>query len=225
MQKVIFGIFTHPDDEAFGPVATLIQEVRRGALLHLICATAGEAGVNVDNHPDLGAVRLDEWRQAAERIGASSTHYLGYRDSHLCNDDFHTIADTIEPLIRSTAAEYPTATIEFMSFDTNGISGHLDRVLMARVTCYLFYKLRDELTMRLRLFCVSCDQLPAPGHDWIYSDLGRDDTEITEVVDARNTYATLREVMRTHHSQRSDYGAFHAPLGEARAINSFITVE
>ena len=36
MKKIIFGIFAHPDDEAFGPSGTLLLETRSGTELHLI---------------------------------------------------------------------------------------------------------------------------------------------------------------------------------------------
>ncbi|MFZ2494806.1 MAG: PIG-L family deacetylase [Candidatus Saccharimonadales bacterium] len=65
MKKVIFGIFAHPDDEAFGPAGTLIQEVQNGSEVHLITLTAGQAGSNPDNHEDPGAIRLKEWKNPA----------------------------------------------------------------------------------------------------------------------------------------------------------------
>ena len=77
MKKVIFGIFAHPDDEAFGPAGTLIQEVQNGSELHLITITAGEAGSNPDNYDDLGQIRLEEWRRSGELIGATTMTHLG----------------------------------------------------------------------------------------------------------------------------------------------------
>ena len=58
MQKILFGIFAHPDDEAFGPVAALLDEVEKGTELHLITLTGGENGTNPDNLDNLGEVRL-----------------------------------------------------------------------------------------------------------------------------------------------------------------------
>ena len=45
MKRVIFGIFAHPDDEAFGPSGTLLMETKAGTELHLITLTLGEAGI------------------------------------------------------------------------------------------------------------------------------------------------------------------------------------
>lgn len=75
MSKLVFAIFAHPDDESFGPSGTLLMEAQSGAKVHLISLTAGESGVNPDNQPDLKAIRLNEWNDAGQLIGASGLHY------------------------------------------------------------------------------------------------------------------------------------------------------
>lgn len=95
MKRLVIGIFAHPDDEGFGPSGTLLLETNAGSELHLICATCGEAGQNVDGHGDLGAVRQDEWRAAGKLLGATSMIQLGYPDGKLCNDLYLEIASKI----------------------------------------------------------------------------------------------------------------------------------
>lgn len=60
MRKILLGIFAHPDDEALGPVGTLLREVRDGAELHLITLTAGQAGATgvFTNSFNLGLLRV-----------------------------------------------------------------------------------------------------------------------------------------------------------------------
>ncbi|HEU4830759.1 MAG TPA: PIG-L family deacetylase, partial [Candidatus Saccharimonadales bacterium] len=103
MKKIIFGIFAHPDDEAFGPAGTLLLETRAGTELHLVTLTAGDAGTNPDNHTDLGKVRLEEWRKAGQLIGASSMHSLKYKDGQLNNLSMievgHEIIDLVDKAI------------------------------------------------------------------------------------------------------------------------------
>ena len=53
MKKLLFGIFAHPDDEAFGPSATLYKAAQAGTDVHLIVVTDGDSGANVDGHKDL----------------------------------------------------------------------------------------------------------------------------------------------------------------------------
>ncbi len=224
MKKLIFGIFAHPDDEAFGPAATLIKEVHAGSDVYLICATAGEAGANPDSVPDLKATRLKEWQQAAELIGACDTNHLGYVDGTLCNDNFLPIAHQVIDYIKQHVSGDDTL-IELMSFDTTGISGHIDHIVMSRVAHFVYYSLKPNYRVRLRLACVAKAQFPEANIAWIYMDAGREGTEITETVDARDIHPLHKQVMECHRSQRGDYESHHEPRGENASINHFIVIE
>lgn len=134
MQKILFGIFAHPDDEAFCVAATLLQEAQKGTELHLISLTDGNGkhSVNPDNVNNLGIVRLNEWRRAGELIGATRQHHLGYKDGTLSNDNHIEIAQQIEDLVKSVASERPEVEIEFISLSLNGITGHIDHIVASR---------------------------------------------------------------------------------------------
>ena len=133
MHKLIFGIFAHPDDEAFGPSGTLLSEVRGGAELHLMTLTAGEKGANPDNLPRLSEVRLAEWRKAGALIGAHTMHHLGHTDGELDNVSMLRASEQIEQLVRDTLASHADPVeVEFMSMDTSGITGHIDHIVASR---------------------------------------------------------------------------------------------
>jgi LmbE family N-acetylglucosaminyl deacetylase len=51
-KRVLLGVFAHPDDESFGPGATLAHYARRGVDVHVIIATDGIAG-SVDSQGTL----------------------------------------------------------------------------------------------------------------------------------------------------------------------------
>lgn len=223
MKKVIFAIFAHPDDEAFGPAGTLLVEKAAGNEVHLICATAGENGTNPDGAADLSATRLAEWREAGALLGADSMHHLGYIDGQLSNNVYLEIADKIQAIITSTAADRPEIEIEFMSLDLNGITGHIDHIVMGRVASYLFYRLKasDSRLTRLRLACISRDQLPTHNCNWLYMEAGRTAQEIGETIDARAHLDTIHGIIAAHHSQRADATA-HLKNGDRIAINHFI---
>lgn len=228
MKKLLFGIFAHPDDEAFGPCATLVQEVHSGTQLHLISFTSGQAGANPDNHPDLGAVRLKEWHTAAKLIGATKTHHLGYHDSHLDNEQMIVAQERIVKIIRTTLKQISEPVgIEIMTFDPNGISGHIDHIVASRAASWAYYTLKAEgLTMlRLRYFCVPQTTYPDIQHDWIFMEQGRQKYEISEVIDAREHFDTVNQVMRTHFTQRSDGESHLKRQGKNVAINHFIIQE
>lgn len=226
MKKIIFGIFAHPDDEAFGPAATLLHETKNGAELHLICLTPGDAGMNIDNHDDLAAVRLQEWQTAGQLLGAAGMHQLGYHDGQLCNNDYHEIVDRITAIIDETVAEQTDIEIELMSMDLNGITGHLDHILAGRVAAYIFYKQRDmgRPVTRLLLACVPHSEAPESNIGWLYMDAGRD-----EEVCVKYSYPELHDevlaIMHAHHTQRSDGETHIKNRGDQLTTNYFTTLE
>lgn len=224
MKKIIVGVFAHPDDEAFGVSPTLIKEAAEGAAVHLITLTAGEAGANPDGHDNLGTIRLDEWRNGCAIMGVTSSHYFGYQDGTLSNTNLLAIAERVQELVE-TIASSTEAPIELMSFDTNGISGHIDHIVAARATALAFYRLKARIPGRmtcLRLRCLAEKQLPTHNIDWIYMDAGRTDAEITQIIDAREHHDKVIEVIKAHHSQRRDGETHIARYGKDIGINYFI---
>jgi LmbE family N-acetylglucosaminyl deacetylase len=226
MQKIIFGIFAHPDDEAFGPCGTLLTETRGGSELHLITLTAGENGTNPDNAPNLGKIRLDEWQKGAALLGATSTHHLGYTDGTLGNNDHIAITATIETLVRDIVADRTDIEIECISFDLNGLTGHIDHIVAGRSACLAFYRLRQQgLPMsRLRLSCLSRSDYDTSDTGFVYMEPGRTTDEISETVDARSVLADVHTIMRTHHTQRSDCETQMTKLGDRVAVDHFIVL-
>lgn len=225
MKKIIFGIFAHPDDEAFGPAGTLLQETRSGTDLHLVTLTNGESGTNPDNYENLGEVRLQEWQSAGKLLEARSTHFFGYQDGHMNNLDMIAIGQRIiEYITPLCTTEAQDTEIELMSLDTNGLTGHIDHIVAARAVCYAFYHLqkKDRRFTRVRLYCFSSETLPEKNVDWIYAEPGRTRNEIGEIVDARDLREDIIEVMRTHHSQRNDSDAQIERLGDDLGLDCFL---
>lgn len=225
MNKIIFGIFAHPDDEAFGPCGTLLQEVRNGTQVHLITLTAGERGMNPDNHTDLGGVRLEEWRAAGNLLGASSMHFLGYKDGQLNNVAMIEASRRIMTLVTHTLASLPSdIAIEFMSLDLNGYTGHIDHIVATRAACLAFYtfKKNDPRFSRIRLACLPRQIIPSVNIDWIYMEPGRTREEIDETIDARYLATTIKSIMQAHATQRADYEANIKSQGANLGLNYFI---
>jgi LmbE family N-acetylglucosaminyl deacetylase len=225
MKKIIFGIFAHPDDEAFGPCGTLLLETRAGTELHLVTLTAGENGMNPDNDPDLGNTRLQEWRKAGELLGASSMHHFGYIDGMLSNLAMLEIAQKFGQLVQDTIQnEDPDTEIEFMSLDTNGLTGHIDHIVAARAACLAFYRLHvnDSRFTRIRLFCLSNNHYKEKNTDWLYMEAGRLPEEIDEIIDARNVREGIITIMQAHHTQRGDAESQMTKLGDDLGLDHFI---
>ena len=225
MKKVIIGIFAHPDDEAFGPSGTLLKEVKAGNDVHLVSLTLGEAGTNPDNVPDLATVREQEWLEAGRLIGAKTMHFLGYNDGQLSNLALLEIQHKLLELLQNILREEPADTeIELMTMDLNGISGHVDHIVASRSTHYVFYALKqnEPRLARLRMACVPKSRLPEPNTHWLFMEAGRDETEINEIIDAREYHDEIIAIMRAHYSQRGDGEQHIAQLGDQLGMNYFI---
>lgn len=226
MHKVIFGIFAHPDDEAFGPAGSLLMEKEAGNEVHLLCATAGESGMNPDEHPNIAEIRIDEWKKAGALIGADSMHQLGYRDGTLQNSHFHAIAERITEIVTEITRNRDDIEIEFMSIDLNGITGHMDHICIARIACYVYCTMheKDSRVGKMRLACVPREYFPEANCNWLYMDAGRTPEEIGETVDASRHLPRIRQIVRAHHSQRHDGESHLSQLGDTIAINHFIVL-
>ena len=226
MKKVLFGIFAHPDDEGFGPAGTIIKEVRENSAdVHIITLTPGDAGVNPDNYEDLGAARLAEWHEVGRLLGTASQHNLGYRDGYLANHLYHEVAEKITDIITATIDGYTEPIeIDMMAFDMNGLSGHIDHIFASRVACYVFYtrKESDNRFRQIRFMCIPKQYSPTYNTNWLYMDAGRDDTEYTTVVDAREYRDNIIAVMRAYHSQRDDCEHHLQQRGDNLGIDYFI---
>ena len=69
-KQVLLGIFAHPDDESFGPGATLARYAAEGGEVHVVIATDGIAGsveesTQLAEHESLAQVRSTELSRAA----------------------------------------------------------------------------------------------------------------------------------------------------------------
>lgn len=82
--KRLLVVFAHPDDEA-AIAGTLAHYSKNGVRIALACATRGESGEISDpelaSSENLGTVREQELRCAADVIGVNDLHLLGYCDS------------------------------------------------------------------------------------------------------------------------------------------------
>ena len=223
MKKILFGIFAHPDDEAFGPSGTLLDEVQNGTELHLICLTGGENGENPDNVIDLGETRLEEWRNAGTLLGATSMHHLGFIDGTLNNHDQLKAAAMIERIILDTI-NTRDAVVECMSMDLNGVTGHIDHIVASRTTCLVYERLkRKGLPIdKVRLACATNEQAPTASIDFVFMEQGRKQDVINETVDARTYQDEIRAIIACHYSQRKDGMNLIETRGATLGIDTFI---
>jgi LmbE family N-acetylglucosaminyl deacetylase len=143
----LLAVLAHPDDETFGTGGTLALYAQRGVEVHLVCATAGEVG---EAPPDLkgfasvGEMRQSELRCAAQTLGLTQVHFLGYRDSGMAGspDNRHPqalaaapaeqVARRVAGLMRSIRPQV------VITFDPIGGYRHPDHIAIHNATVAAF---------------------------------------------------------------------------------------
>ena len=148
-KRIILAVLAHPDDESFGMGGTLAFYSSRGADVHLVCATRGEAGT-VDPefltaHKDIAALREDELRCAAKALGLASVVFLDYRDSGMpgSEDNHHPnslvsapLEQVAEKIVREIRRLHPQVVL---TFDPVGGYHHPDHIAVHKATVQAFH--------------------------------------------------------------------------------------
>jgi LmbE family N-acetylglucosaminyl deacetylase len=131
--RTILAIFAHPDDESLACGGTIARAADAGARIVLLCATHGERGSISDPalvpDGDLGRIRADELREAAEVLGIAKVLIFDHPDGDLRWADVPEFYGEIVATIR----EYrPDAVITFAE---DGLYWHLDHIGVQERTC------------------------------------------------------------------------------------------
>jgi LmbE family N-acetylglucosaminyl deacetylase len=139
------AVFSHPDDESFGPAGTLARYADQGVEVSLITATSGESGqastlpVPPDN---LGARREGELRDALRHLGVQNLRLLHLPDGSL--------AGRTEELFAAVSAALREIRPQVViTEDVQGITGHPDHVAVTRAVVGAFDALEDDGPLKL----------------------------------------------------------------------------
>jgi LmbE family N-acetylglucosaminyl deacetylase len=149
----LLAVLAHPDDESFGMGGTLALYAKRGAEVHLVCATRGEAGEMdpdcLEGFTSVADRREHELRCAAEILGLAGVHFLDYRDSGMpgSEDNRHPQALAAAPLeaVAARVVYYirklrPQVVI---TFDPIGGYKHPDHIAIHKATVLAFQAAGD----------------------------------------------------------------------------------
>lgn len=151
-KQSLVAVYAHPDDEQ-GVSGLLAKYAREGTQVTLICGTRGEAGeiapgvnATADN---LGTVREDELRCAAEKIGITNLYFFDYRDSGMMgtpeNDDRRclwqaNLFEVAEKVVRIIRRHKPQVIV---TFDPQGGYGHPDHIRIHQAAMIAYYVAGD----------------------------------------------------------------------------------
>ncbi len=136
MPKRFLFLLAHPDDETFGPGATIAKYAREGAAVHLATATRGEAGMlgdpPVTDREHVGEVRSEELRAAAGILGIAEIHFLGFPDGRLPSVPRERLVERVVGVVRKVRPHV------MVGFGPEGVSMHPDHKVMCEVALAAF---------------------------------------------------------------------------------------
>jgi LmbE family N-acetylglucosaminyl deacetylase len=130
MSLEILAFFAHPDDETMLCGGTLALLANQGARVHALIATRGEGGEMGEpplcERDQLGGVREEELRCAAQALGASSLTLMDYVDPTVGEGDtLYSFTDDVEALaLQVTEALRHHHAGALISHGVNGEYGH-----------------------------------------------------------------------------------------------------
>lgn len=194
--KKVLAVFAHPDDEAFGPGGTLALWAQNGSEIHLLCATKGEVGQNATEDGNTAAVREKELQESAKALGIKKVEFLGFKDGEISNNNLQALEKAISKKIE----EFKPDTI--LTFDINGVSGHLDHIAVASATTQSFKK--TKIAQKLYYFTLIKAFAEQTIDYFIFFPPGKNIEEIDEIIDVSSVWEIKIAAMYKHQSQKRD---------------------
>jgi LmbE family N-acetylglucosaminyl deacetylase len=198
MRQTVVAVFAHPDDEAFGPSGTLAKLAKTNDV-YILTATGGEAGQNSlqKSEKKLPDIRKQELLDAAKILGVKKVYFLGFTDGTLSNSLYHKLAAKIEKKLKMLKADI------VITFEPQGISGHIDHITVSFVTTYVVNHLKT--IKKLYYYCIlEAERRREPDDYFIYFPDGYKKSEIDWEVNTENEWPIKLEAMRAHKSQKHD---------------------
>ena len=205
--KKLLVVTAHPDDESFGPGGTIAKYAKQGVAVHVVCATRGEAGDNSESrilnlesrmkkNKPLHSIREQELLNASKILGVSQVDFLDFIDGTLNNAQYHAVGEKLINKINDFAPQV------IITFDQNGVSGHLDHIAMSFITTYAYFK--TNVAQKLYYHCVSPAWQKHIKDYFVFFPRGRTEQEITTTIDVSGVWDMRVAAMREHKTQMHD---------------------
>jgi LmbE family N-acetylglucosaminyl deacetylase len=141
-------------------------------------------------------MRAQELEESAKILGAKEVFFLGYEDGTLCNNIYHTLAEKIEEILNKLKPD------TIITYEPRGVSGHIDHITIAMVSCYVFHKL--PFIKQIWQYCISRENRDAMPEYYIYFPQGYKKEDIDKTVDVSTVWHLKEKSMRAHASQMHD---------------------
>lgn len=199
IMRPVVGVFAHPDDEIFagGALATFAKERD----VYLVCITNGEAGINSSSSPkELGVLRKEELRASGAALGVKDVFFLDFGDGDLSNNLYGPVADKLQEAIEKLDPEI------LLTFEPNGVSGHMDHAITSMVTTYVFEKLPNARELWYYGFDAAERKLFREYFEgfFVYTPPGFKSSDISKIINAGPVWDKKVKAMHQHESQKHD---------------------
>jgi LmbE family N-acetylglucosaminyl deacetylase len=122
MEKIVLGIFAHPDDAEFGCAGTLSLLRKEGWEIHIATVARGDKGTAELSAEEISRIRAEEAKNAAAILGGTY-HCLGFDDLYILYDR-ESINRTVELLRAVRPSIVFTASPSDYMFD-HEITSHI----------------------------------------------------------------------------------------------------
>ena len=195
--KRILAVFAHPDDESFGPAGTIAKWSRENEV-YLVVATDGRHGLSKEKFgPEkLKEVRRKETLEAARVLGIKKVHFLDFEDGSLCNNLYHKLAKKIDKFVKFYKPEV------VLTFDPNGLTGHVDHIVVSLSTSYVFQK--NPYPKLLLYYCLSKQTTDLVSDYFIFHPSGYCENEVSYKEKVHDTWNIKLKALNCHASQKKD---------------------
>ncbi|WP_422933712.1 PIG-L deacetylase family protein [Sinomonas sp. P47F7] len=197
----VLAFGAHPDDLDFGAAGTIAAWVAAGADVHYAIMTDGDAGGFDPSHRgEIVAMRRDEQRAAAARVGVREVHFLGYRDGYL--EPSHEVRREVVRLIRRVRPGVVLAMHPERNWTSLQMS-HPDHLACGEAVTRAVYPAAENPYAYPELEDSGLEAYRVPWL-WLY---GAPEERINHAVDVTSHVEAKLEAIRVHLSQHPDIAA------------------
>lgn len=211
-------VVAHPDDETmfFGP--TIVNLVKNNKSLVILCLTNGDAD-------GLGQQREQEFSKVIEAFGSKVTLNL-IKDPKLPDSivrDWDKIQ--VANYIQNQIVTHHTPIKTLITFDSYGVSGHINHRSIYQATIDLKDKSKDLITSLLVLKSISIwrkytfflDSISTTLSKYLYS---KEDSTVRLGINLAEHYS-LKQTLKLHHSQIAWFRQLYMIFSRYMFINEF----
>ena len=191
----ILAVFAHPDDEAYGPGATLARYATQGHTVALVTLTRGEAGslgiCKTLPAEEVARLRTRELECAARALHISYLKIYDFPDKGLKDYPTEKAVPVIQKEIDSLQPDI------LITFHDKGISGHPDHIAVTR-WCR---EAVQQSTSKPRLFYYGVSTTQAKKIEPHRKVIPFQENEITHIIDAGTFFSYKLKAIQCHASQ------------------------